>query len=260
MVVIENVYGVATLQGGSALRNLESSAIELGYSRFFSKKVTFALYGDPENRTRIVIVAFHDSVAEEAIAQWRWPDEGGSTWSLYHDGRKCAGEVITHSSNVPERFWDDRPTYPIKRSWNKNSHLRICTVGFKNRNDTVGSPQFPSRVWHPIGLFPTSLASGQTGLVRTIWLRAMCRIYSTFRHWFEVVFRTSTGMKRSQSRINKCARCKSQRKKAMCSACATRLQTVYSSTKKQIGKVRDRRPMPVECLLSKGLCRVCLKG
>ena len=70
MVIIENVYGVATLQGGSALRNLEASAIELGYSRSFSKKVTFAMYGDPENRTRIVIVAFHDSVAEEAIAQW----------------------------------------------------------------------------------------------------------------------------------------------------------------------------------------------
>ena len=59
-------------------------------------------------------------------------------------------------------------------------------------------------------------------------------------------------MKRSQSRINKCASCKSQRKKVLCSACATRLQAVHSSTKKQIGKIRDRRPMPVECLLSKG--------
>ena len=64
-MVIENVDGVATIDGGVALILLH------GYSRFFHNRITFSQYGDPENRSRRVIVAFHDSV--QLQRQWIWP-------------------------------------------------------------------------------------------------------------------------------------------------------------------------------------------
>ena len=61
-VVLENVDGVATLHNGEALKVLIQNAYDLGYTQFFSERVTFAEHGDPENRSRRIMVAFHSSV------------------------------------------------------------------------------------------------------------------------------------------------------------------------------------------------------
>ena len=61
VVVLENVDGVATLDGVIALKQLIDNAAEAG----------FALFGDPENRSRRVIVAFYDSIV--LSEQWKWP-------------------------------------------------------------------------------------------------------------------------------------------------------------------------------------------
>ena len=62
VVVIENVDVVATIDGGVALILLQQNAQAAGYSRFFHKRIIFSQYGDPENRDKRVIVAFHVSV------------------------------------------------------------------------------------------------------------------------------------------------------------------------------------------------------
>ena len=54
-MVIENVDGVATIDGGVALILLQQNAEAAGYSRFFHKCITFAQYGDPENRSKRVM-------------------------------------------------------------------------------------------------------------------------------------------------------------------------------------------------------------
>ena len=71
VVVVENVDGVATNDGGVTLILLQQNAKAAGYSRFFHKRITFSQCGDPENKSRRVIVAFHDSV--QLQRQWIWP-------------------------------------------------------------------------------------------------------------------------------------------------------------------------------------------
>ena len=68
---LENVDGVATIEGGVALANLITNAAKLGYANLYHRRITFAQYGDPENRSRRVIIAFHKSVS--LIEPWSWP-------------------------------------------------------------------------------------------------------------------------------------------------------------------------------------------
>ena len=70
-MVLENVDGVATLHNGEALRTLIQNAHDLGYTQFFSERVTFSEHGDPENRSRRVVVAFHESV--QLTKPWQFP-------------------------------------------------------------------------------------------------------------------------------------------------------------------------------------------
>jgi site-specific DNA-cytosine methylase len=233
VVVIENVDGVATIDGGVALILLERNAKAVGYSRFFHKRITFSQYGDPENRSRRVIVAFHDSV--QLQRQWTWPGAFDAEWSLEHSHRKCAGEVMQPSTMVPARFWDDRPCHEVNASWRKavkQKDNRIFTLGYKDKYNKIGTPPKPSHVWLPTGLFPTCLASGNSGLVRTIFLRAMCPLYSRFSIWFDV-----THSRKARSR----------RKKV-----GIKISQKVPARKLQKGRIRERRPMPSEVLQSKG--------
>ena len=98
---------MATIEGGVDLANLIANAAKLGYTNFYHRRIAFAQYGDPENRSRSVIVAFHKSV--RLIEPWSWPVSSISSWSLDHDKRKYADEILKSSTHIPESFWDDRP-------------------------------------------------------------------------------------------------------------------------------------------------------
>ena len=226
VVVLENVDGVATIEGGVALANLIANAEKLGYTKLYHRRITFAQYGDPENRSRRVIVAFHKTV--NLTEPWSWPVSNISSWSLDHDKRKCAGEILKSSTHIPESFWDDRPWTIVGRTWKPADTLRIFTVGYKNMRDRVGPPHEPSRVWLPTGLFPTCLASGNSGLVLTMWLRAMCPLYSAMTSWFKVTFKKNSKSKRTGKNRRIPAR------------------------NKQVGRARTRKATPEECLISKG--------
>ena len=91
----------------------------------------------------------------------------------------------------------------------------------------------PSNVWLPSGLFPTCLASGNSGLVLTVMLRALCPLYSIFTEWFELTH----GKKRQEE--------ENDIKMII-------LPTSTASTDSSKGWLRTRRPMPIETLLSKG--------
>ena len=230
VVILENVDGVATLAGGIALKQLIENAVEAGYSQLFHKKIVFALFGDPENRSRRVIVAFHDSVV--LSKQWKWPEPSYDNWSLDHNNRKCAGEILFPSTLVPARYWDDRPWQRVKKSWTKRCDLRIKTMGYKSLS-SIGTPLAPSNVWLPSGLFPTCLASGNSGLVLTIMLRALCPLYCIFTEWFELAH-GKKGRRRRQTVKN------------------LHHLPVRPSRKIKKGGLRTRRPMPIETLISKG--------
>ena len=58
-------------------------------------------------------------------------------------------------------------------------------MGFCDANRRVGTPLKPNRVFSPMGLFPTAVASGNTGLVEVLRIRAMDPIYSTLTYWIE---------------------------------------------------------------------------
>ena len=173
VVVLENVDGVATLHDGVALRTLIQNAHELGYTQFFSKRVTFSEHGDPENRSRRIMVAFHESV--QLHKGWQFPQPSYKACS--------AGEVLQCSTHISAKYWDQRKWQHSKAEWPKQRVHALLTVGFKNWKDKVGNPKWPNRVWHPMGLFPTCLASGNTGLVRWPRLRWMCIKHNAFLHW-----------------------------------------------------------------------------
>ena len=192
VVVRENVDGVATLAGGIALKQLIDNVAKAGFTQLFHKKITFALFGDPENRSRRVIVAFHDSVTlidnvakagftqlfhkkitfalfgdpenrsrrvivafHDSVTlskQSKWPEPPYKSWSLNHGDRMCAGEVLFPSTVVPARFWDDRSWHKVQKSWTGADDLRIRTVGYKNLKDSIGLPMEPSTVWATISI------------------------------------------------------------------------------------------------------------
>ena len=93
-VVSENVDDVATLHNGKALRTLAQNAHALGYTQLFSERVTFAEHGDPENRSRRAMVAFHDSV--QLTKPWQFP--------LPTYQSSCAGDVMECSTNTHCKF------------------------------------------------------------------------------------------------------------------------------------------------------------
>ena len=180
VVVIENVDGVSTLHDGTALRTLEKHAAECGFSRFYSKRVVFAEHGDPEHRARRIIVAFHDTV--DLQAPWQFPKPDGFS--------TCAGDFLQPSHLVPSRFWDHRSWYRITKTWCRQAVDRIFTLGYKYGKDKLGNPAFPARVWHPSGLFPTVLASGNAGLIRWPRFKAMCPVRQAFCTWAKIPLKT----------------------------------------------------------------------
>ena len=94
-----------------------------------------------------------------------------------------AGEILQCSTHIAAQYWDQRKWQHNKVRWPKNRTHALLTAGFKNWVDKVGNPKWPNRVWHPMGLFPTCLASGNTGLVSWPRLRWMCSKHSAFLHW-----------------------------------------------------------------------------
>jgi site-specific DNA-cytosine methylase/integrase len=202
VVIIENVDGVATLHDGAALRTLQQEAAKCGYSRFYSKRVVFSEHGDPEHRARRVIVAFQDSV--QLDKPWQFPFATGES--------TCAGEFLEPSYKVPSRFWDKRSWYRAATTWARRAVDRIFTLGYKYGKDKLGNPAYPARVWHPAGLFPTVLASGNAGLLRWPKLRAMCPLRGAFNTWAHLPHAAAD----------------------------------------PTGCIRERRPMPSECLSAKG--------
>jgi site-specific DNA-cytosine methylase len=152
----ENVKGVATLNGGAALAKFKENSASDGFPVFLSQCVDFFHHNDPENRTRRLGVAFHKSVNVEAAGEFEFPAPIGEC--------NQAANYLECSANVPNRFWDVQTWTPVDRKWKKGDR-KIFTLGFCNLHDTIGYPLKPSRVFHMMGLFPTALASGNTGLV-----------------------------------------------------------------------------------------------
>ena len=209
-IIFENVWDVATLHGGIALTTLVANCKKLGYKLAY-KKVQFAKFGDPENRSRCVMVGFHNTV--QLPEEWKFPE--------VTEQRRCAGEVLMASTHIHEKYWDDREYHSKTQNWGSADTLRIFTLGFCDNNEDAGSPDKPNRVWHMMGLFPTCLASGNTGLVMAMWLRLWCPKYTAFKDWADS---SKTWVKRS-------------------------------GNKREVGRQRKRKVIPVECQESKQFCK-----
>jgi hypothetical protein len=171
-IIWENVPGVLSLHDGLALTELRADADSLGYGRqFYFAKVHFAEHGEPENRTRIVGVAFADSV--QLQSDFIFPEQ--------LIGSECAGSFLLPSTQVPAECWEDRPWSCYRITSGAEPHLR--TMGFCNRHDTVGTFSKRSRVWHMMGTCPTALASGNSQLVLAFRMRSLCPLYRAYRAW-----------------------------------------------------------------------------
>ena len=158
----ENVNGVEDL---GALAALQRNCIEVKFSQFHSERVVFADHGDPETRARRIVVAFNDAVTASATTAFQWP---------FPTSNICvAGHFLLASTQVHSRFWDKRP-WDVK-SWRQKIRVAqtersILSLGHMPGKDKIGSPYLPNRVFHMLGLFPTVLASGNTGLVLALQL------------------------------------------------------------------------------------------
>ena len=100
--------------------------------------------------------------------------------------RACAADVLQCSTKVHAKYWDYRPFHTQRKNWG-STDVKIFTLGYCNLRDKIGYPMTPSRVFHPMGLLPTCLASGNTGLVRTIKLRALDGLYCALVQWIQLV-------------------------------------------------------------------------
>ena len=149
-----------------------------------------------------MIVAFHDSV--QLDRPWQFPFATGES--------TCAGEVPEPSYKVPARFWDSRSRYRAAATWARHAVGRIFTLGYKYGKDKLGNPAYPAQVWHPAGLFPTVLASGNAGLLRWPKPRAVCPLREAFSTW----------------------------------------ANAPNAAADPAGCIHERRPMPSECLSAKG--------
>ena len=169
-IMFENVNGMATLNGGAALAKIKANGKRDGYKPFLSQKVDFFRYEDPENHTRRLGVALHESVDTRRAGKFEFPLEQG----------ECAraADYLECSTEVPNRFWDTQTWTQVDRTWQKGDR-KIYTLGFCNLLDTTGRPDKPIRVCHMKGLFLTTLTSGKTGLVRVMRIRQMHPTYAT---------------------------------------------------------------------------------
>ena len=149
-----------------------------------------------------MIVSFHDAV--QLDRPWQFPFATVES--------TCAGEKLEPSYNFLARFWDSRSWYRAAVTWARHAVGRIFTLGYKYDKDKLGNPAYPARVWHPAGLFPTVLASGNAGLLRWPNLRAMCPLREAFNTWAGAPHAAAD----------------------------------------PAGCIHKRRPMPLECLSAKG--------
>ena len=91
-IMFENVNGVATLNGAAALEKFKANSARDGYKPFLSKKVEFFRHEDPENRTRRLGVAFHESVDTKRAGKFEFPAEQGDC-TRAADYLVCSSEV-----------------------------------------------------------------------------------------------------------------------------------------------------------------------
>ena len=86
-----------------------------------------------------------------------------------------------------------------KENMGFHRHTTHLHIRLYDKNEDAGSPEKPNRVWHMMGLFPTCLASGNTGLVMALWLRLWCPKYTAFKDWadFSASWASRTGIKRT---------------------------------------------------------------
>ena len=105
-----------------------------------------------------------------------------------------AGDILLHSTFVYAKFWDDRVWIADLTQWRQRAKMVVAdtcifNLGYMDFKDRVGSPLLPNRIFHIMGLFPTVMASGNTGWVLVLKLRSMCPKYSGLVMWLQYVQR-----------------------------------------------------------------------
>jgi site-specific DNA-cytosine methylase len=183
-LVCENVNGVEHM---GALAQLQKNCRKLGFNQIHTARVVFAQHGDPENRARRIFVAFRDRVSAAATTAFVLP--------VPNSNRMVAGDILLPSTFVHAKFWDDRRWIADLTQWRQQAKMLaadtcIFNLGYMDFKDRVGSPLLPNRIFHMMGLFPTVMASGNTGLVLVLQLRSMCPKYGGFMMWLQYVQRS----------------------------------------------------------------------
>ena len=171
------MVGVTTSNNGETFDEFRANCKGDGFNSFWHEQVTFADHADPENRRRSIGVAFHKSVV--GAGKFVFPP------ALINQ-RACAADVLQCSTKVHAKYWDYRPFHTQRKNWG-STDVKIFTLGYCNLRDKIGYPMTPSRVFHPMGLLPTCLASGNTGFVRTVKLRALNGLYCALVQWIQLV-------------------------------------------------------------------------
>ena len=112
-------------------------------------------YGDPSNRSRLMIVG----ILTELKCKWSWPEH------LFHNGRNTyyptARDISVPDEEVPEEYWRyDRPsTYGIRQSTPKPT--RIQQIGSVNPNDSgrAGHSTNPNNIQGWDGVLATQMTT-----------------------------------------------------------------------------------------------------
>ena len=174
------LVGVTTLNGGetcSWFEEFNANCKNDGFNNFWHEQVVFAEHADPENRRRSIGVAFHKSVV--GAGTFHFP-------AALSNQMDCAADVLQCSTRMHAKYWDYRPFHTQRTNWS-STDLKIFTLGYCILRVKICYPMTPSRVFHPMGLLSTCLASGNTGLVRTIKLRALDGLYCTLVRWIQLL-------------------------------------------------------------------------
>ena len=147
-MVWENVEQVISWGGGKAFKEFQDRGRNLGFTQQFTEVVTLADHGSTENRVRAFGVAFHSSA--QIMRRFTFPPPTESP--------RAIGEDLLPSFRVPQSMWDDRPIVrPRQRT--ASATLKLITLGFVSHTSDIGTPELPSRVYHPAGLSPTTQAT-----------------------------------------------------------------------------------------------------
>ena len=150
-----------------------------------------------------MIVAFHDSV--------RLDNHGSSHLPLAN--QHALGTFWSHLTRFQQGFGTHAAGTALPlRGQGRQLIAFPHSLGYKYGKDKLGNPTYPARVWHPAGLFPTVLASGNAGILRWPKLRAMCPPREAFNTWAHAPHAAAG----------------------------------------PAGCIHERRPMPSECLSAKG--------